>query len=79
MQTTRRDVLSFASVGAAGAAGLALGAFSRSTSAAGNGGSTGGKGPGIEGPLLDRRLHKGGFLKITAHQRPRVGVTIRQR
>ncbi|MCL4790740.1 MAG: hypothetical protein KJ040_01660 [Gammaproteobacteria bacterium] len=56
MQTTRRDVLSFASIGAAGAAGLALGAFAPTADAAG---SVGGKGPAIEGPLLDLRTGKG--------------------
>ena len=59
MQTTRRDVLSFASIGAAGAAGLALGAFAQSAAAAGSGGSVGGKGPALEGPLLDLRTGKG--------------------
>lgn len=59
MQTTRRDVLSFASVGAAGATALALGAYSRSAAAAVTGGSLGGKGPAIEGPFLDLRTGKG--------------------
>ena len=51
MESTHRDVLSFASVGALGAATLALGAYSKSA-AAGIGGSVGGKGPAIEGPYL---------------------------
>ncbi|MDQ1303724.1 MAG: hypothetical protein QG595_1707, partial [Pseudomonadota bacterium] len=59
MQTTRRDVLSFASIGAAGAAGLALGAFTSSAAAADSGGSIGGRGPGIEGPFLDLRTGRG--------------------
>ena len=67
MQTTRRDVLSFASVGAAGAAGLALGAFAQSASAAGSGGSLGGKGPGIEGPYLDLRTGKGNQMAYARH------------
>jgi hypothetical protein len=58
MQTTRRDVLSFASVGAAGATALALGAYSRSATAA-SGGSVGGRGPALEGPFLDLRTGRG--------------------
>ena len=67
MQTTRRDVLSFASVGALGAATLALNAYSRQAAAAGLGGSVGGKGPALEGPYLDLRTGKGsqmGYARI---------------
>ncbi len=54
--TTRRDVLSFASVGALGASALALGAYSEKAAAMT---SMGGKGPAIEGPYLDLRTGKG--------------------
>ena len=62
MQTTRRDILSFASVGAAGAATLALNAYAGATDAPGVTVSKGGKGPAIEGPYLDLRTGKGNQL-----------------
>ncbi|MBM4197428.1 MAG: hypothetical protein FJ197_10120, partial [Gammaproteobacteria bacterium] len=57
MQTTRRDALSFASVGVLGASALALGAWSEKAAAKLT--SQGGKGPAIEGPYLDLRTGKG--------------------
>ena len=60
MQTTRRDILSFASVGALGAATFALtqaGPALAATSA-----SQGGKGPAIKGPYLDLTTGKGNQL-----------------
>ncbi len=61
MLTSRRELLSFASVGAASAATLALGACATTSGGAAPaaGGSKGGKGPAIEGPYLDLRTGKG--------------------
>lgn len=60
MQTNRRDLLSFASVGAVGAATLALGACARAPeSKPAPLTSKGGQGPAIEGPYLDLRTGKG--------------------
>jgi Protein of unknown function (DUF1838) len=64
MQTTRRDVLSFASVGALGAATMAMNQMAQAHSH-GEGApqaSKGGKGPAIEGPYLDLRTGKGNQL-----------------
>ncbi|MBL8225730.1 MAG: DUF1838 family protein [Chromatiales bacterium] len=60
MQTTRRDVLSFASVGALGASTLALMAAGQARAAATA--SSGGTGPAIKGPYLDLTTGKGNQL-----------------
>jgi hypothetical protein len=68
MQTTRRDVLSFASVGALGAMTMALSACGQQAgapapaAAKGLGPSRGGQGPALKGPYLDLTTGKGNQL-----------------
>ncbi len=67
MQATRRDLLSFASVGAAGAITLALEARAADASRPAMG-SVAGKGPAIEGPYLDLRTGRGNQIAFARIQ-----------